>query len=65
MTTLDALKLVRRWWWVLVLRPLMGGSAAYLVSNTITPIYRAQVTVLIEDSPAPGVASTYNDILKL
>lgn len=63
MTTLDILKLVRRWWWVLVLCPLIGGSAAYLISKSMTPIYRAQATIEIQNRSVSGANNPYTDQL--
>lgn len=62
MTISDIVKLVRRWWWVLILCPLLAAGAVYGVSSTMTPIYRATVTLLIEPSQVPGAVS-YNDIM--
>src|SRR3972149_514428 len=63
-----ALQLVRygrlftRWWWLLVLAALIGGGSAYGVSQLMTPIYRADVTLLVNQTQTPGVIA-YNDIL--
>ncbi len=62
MTFSDIVKLVRRWWWILILCPLLAAGAVYGVSSTMTPIYRASLTLLIEPSQVPGTVS-YNDIL--
>lgn len=62
LTLLDLLKLVRRWWWVLVFCPLLAAGVAYLVSSAMTPIYRATTTLLVEQSQVPGNVQ-YNDIL--
>jgi non-specific protein-tyrosine kinase len=60
MTVLDALKLARRWWWVLVLLPLLTATATYVVSGTMTPVYRAHASLVIEESQS--IAPTYSDI---
>src|SRR3972149_9722278 len=63
-----ALQLVRygrlftRWWWLLVLAALIGGGSAYSVSRLMTPIYRGEVTLLVNQTQTPGVIA-YNDIL--
>lgn len=62
LTLLDLLKLVRRWWWVLVFCPVLAAGAAYFVSSAMTPIYRATTTLLVEQSQVPG-STQYNDIL--
>src|SRR4051794_23249724 len=63
MTTFDVVKLVRKWWWILVLCPLIAGSAAYLVSKSITPIYRAQATIEIQNRSPSGANNPYTEQL--
>lgn len=64
MTILDLLKIARRWWWVLVLCPVLAGGAAYIVSSSMTPIYRANLTALVEQSETGDEAQfAYNDVL--
>lgn len=62
LTLADLIKLGRRWWWVLVLCPVLAAGVAFLVSSAMTPIYRAQATLLVEQSQVPGTTQ-YNDIL--
>ncbi len=62
MTIADMLKLGRRWWWVFVACPLLAAGAAYLVSSLLTPIYQANLMLLINQSRVPGVIN-YDDIL--
>ncbi len=62
MTLSDALKLARRWWWILVIGPVVGALAAYFVSEAMTPIYRATATLLIQQSQTPGTQN-YQDLL--
>lgn len=62
MTALDALRVIRRLWWVIVVCPLVAAAAAYLVSDAMTPIYRASSVLVIEER-ASSSSSTYNDIL--
>lgn len=53
------LAIARRWWWLLVLTSLTGGLTAYLVSNAVTPTYRATTTLLVvqqQESGAVGLA---------
>jgi polysaccharide biosynthesis transport protein len=40
--------MVRRWWWILVLFPVVFGLAAYLLSTQMTPIYEAEATLILE-----------------
>jgi len=62
LTFAEALKLARRWWWVLVLLPVLAALAGYGVSTTMTPMYEARATLLIETNQASG-GSSYNDLL--
>lgn len=62
LTLVDLIKLGRRWWWVLLLCPTLAAAVAFLVSSAMTPIYRAEATLLIEQSQVPGTIQ-YNDIL--
>lgn len=40
-------RLARRWWWLLILGPVLGAVAAYAVSTQNTPEYRADAFVRI------------------
>lgn len=62
MTLSEALKLARRWWWILIIGPVVGALAAYFISEAMTPIYRATATLLIQQSQVPG-AQNYQDLL--
>lgn len=53
----DVLKLVRRWWWVFILCPLLAGGAAYAVSNRMTRIYEGSATIFVDQGQAPGTDS--------
>ena len=53
---------LRRWWWLLLLGIALGGGASYVVSRTMTPVYRATTTLLVNQTQTPGVIA-YNDIL--
>lgn len=56
------LRLVSRWWWLLALGVLIGGGSAYGVSQVMTPMYRADVTLLVNQTQTPGTIA-YNDVL--
>ncbi len=62
LTISEAIKLARRWWWILVLLPLIAGVAAYAISSAMTPMYQARTVLLIETSQASSGAN-YNDLL--
>jgi non-specific protein-tyrosine kinase len=61
-TFADALRLARRWWWVLVLCPILAAGGAYIFSSTITPLYQSEVRLLIDTSQTSS-GSNYNDLL--
>jgi polysaccharide biosynthesis transport protein len=48
MTPQEILKLVRQWWWILVICPVLAILAAFLVSSSMTDIYEAEATVMVE-----------------
>ena len=56
------LEIVRRRWWLLVSVPLLSALVAYWVSQSLTPIYQATATMLVNQTQTPGVV-LYNDIL--
>jgi polysaccharide biosynthesis transport protein len=58
----DYIQFVRRRWWLLVLGPLVAGLSAFAVSKSMTPIYDATATMLVNQTQTPGVI-LYNDIL--
>jgi non-specific protein-tyrosine kinase len=62
MTVHDILRHARRWWWVLALCPLVAAATAYVISDAAARVYRAELTLLVEESQALGT-SDYNDIL--
>lgn len=51
-----------RWWWLLLLGALIGGASGYGVSHAITPVYRTDATLLVNQTQTPGTIA-YNDIL--
>ncbi|MCC6756071.1 MAG: polysaccharide biosynthesis tyrosine autokinase [Solirubrobacterales bacterium] len=44
----------RRWWWLIVLIPLISGAAAYTISDRQTPLYSATATLFVN----PGQSTT-------
>ncbi len=56
------LRLADRWWWFIALAALIGGGTAYGISQLITPIYRADAMLLVNQTQTPGVIA-YNDVL--
>jgi uncharacterized protein involved in exopolysaccharide biosynthesis len=55
-------RILVRWWWLLALLGLLGGGGAYIISQLMTPIYRADVTLLVNQTQTPGIIA-YNDVL--
>lgn len=45
----DYINLLRRWIWVVMLGALVGGAAAYFVSQAQEPVYRATAILLITE----------------
>lgn len=62
LTLAEALKLARRWWWVAVLLPVLAAVSAYALSSTLTPMYEARASLLVDASQASSGAN-YNDLL--
>lgn len=61
MSVLDVLRLGRRWWWILLLCPILAGGVAYIISSAMTPIYRAELTMVIQESQL-SEAESFNDL---
>jgi polysaccharide biosynthesis transport protein len=62
MTLPEILQLLRRWWWVFLITPLLTAVAAFFVSSSLTPIYQAEVTAMVEHPLASGAASDLQSI---
>ncbi len=62
MELLTYFQLARRYWWLLLLGPLVAGAAAFFVSKQMTPVYRTSTTILVNQTQSPGLLQ-YNDIL--
>mgnify|MGYP001224210957 FL=1 len=54
LTFIEILGLIRRWWWVFIVCPLLAAAAAYGVSRALTPIYRAEATLFIDQRETTG-----------
>jgi capsular exopolysaccharide synthesis family protein len=54
---------IKRWSWLVFLCVLLAGAAAYLISSSMTPIYRAVSRYLIDE--APGSTSSANEYSQL
>ncbi len=51
-----------RWWWLLLAGSAIAGAAAFFVTRTIEPTYRASATLLINQVETPG-SIVYSDVL--
>ena len=64
MTLRDYIGIARRWWWVVALACVCGGGLAYLLTDQMTPVYRARAVLLVNvnQGQTPG-GQSYQDIL--
>ena len=51
MLVTDYWPVVRRWWPLLLLGPLVGALMGYVYSSAATPLYRAQATIFVTVDP--------------
>ena len=61
MDTTLALRLARRWWWVLIAATLAAGALAYGASLQLAPSYDATTTLLVTQRQTEGVVQL-NDL---
>ncbi len=54
--------IVRRWWWVILFSTILGGVGAYILSERMTPTYRASSIVMVDQVEDP-TAPDYQDVL--
>jgi capsular exopolysaccharide synthesis family protein len=57
------LDMFKRWIWLVILSIIVAGAAAYFISSSMTPIYRASSRYLIDE--APGSNSSANEYSQL
>ena len=62
LTARRAWRSLRRWWWLALLAPLLLGGGTYLATSLMTPVYRADTTLVITANTGAGT-SDYNDVL--
>ena len=53
----DYLKVMLRYWWVLILTPVLLGASVYGLLSLQTPLYEAQVRILVQQSSGSSVQS--------
>jgi capsular exopolysaccharide synthesis family protein len=56
------LEFLGRRWWLLALGAIAAGAAAVFVTQQMTPVYRATVTMLVNKTATPG-SIDYTDVL--
>lgn len=61
-TIVDGVRLVRRWWWVFVLCPLLAAGVTFAISRELPKIYEADLTLVVIQ-PTSSSSSEYNNIL--
>ena len=54
------LEILLRWWWVIALAIAAISLVGYLMSSNQTPLYRAQATILVQQSQS--TAPTFGDV---
>ncbi|MCS7287076.1 MAG: polysaccharide biosynthesis tyrosine autokinase [Anaerolineae bacterium] len=58
------LRVLRRWLWLIALCTIIAAAAAYLVSvKVIKPVYRAQVSLMVEPRASSSGVLQYQDVL--
>lgn len=45
---------LKRWAWLILLAAIIAGAAAYFISNSMAPVYRASARHLIDEAPGSG-----------
>ncbi|MBN1304057.1 MAG: polysaccharide biosynthesis tyrosine autokinase [Anaerolineales bacterium] len=53
----EYLTLARRWWWLLIVGPVLGAAVGYTISHYETPIYQSSTSVMVS-STTNGIAAT-------
>jgi non-specific protein-tyrosine kinase len=54
--------MLRRWLWLLLLGTLLSAAIGFGVSRTLTPMYQATVTMLVNQAQETTGLTSYNDI---
>src|SRR4051812_19036713 len=57
------LTLIWKWAWLLVLGMVLGGAGSYLFSKSLTPIYSASTTLMVQPSSGQNGTSGYQEVL--
>lgn len=57
------LTVVRKWLWLIVLAALLAGGAAFVVSRASTQVYRATLTLLVNQASSSSPVTDYSSLL--
>jgi non-specific protein-tyrosine kinase len=57
------IRLVWRWWWVVLVVAGIAAGGAYAIGKRTAPVYEASITLLINQASSNKVNPTYNDLL--
>ncbi len=55
------LPLLRRWWWLICVAVVVAGSASYVVTKHIKPVYEASSQLFVNTSSAAALTGAYGD----
>lgn len=55
--------IVRKWWWLLLLGIVVAGASGYYFSQSQLPVYRASVTLLVNQARDDAAGLDYNSLL--
>lgn len=60
----EYLRVLRRWLWLIALCTIIAAAAAYIISaKVIKPVYRAQVSLMVEPRASSSGVLQYQDVL--
>jgi tyrosine-protein kinase len=67
LTLAQIMQIARRWWWVLLLGPIIGGAIGVALASRSEPVYHADTKLLLDrptlESSTTASDSAYNNIL--
>ena len=67
LTLTQIVQITRRWWWILLLGPVLGGVLGSMLASRTVPVYHADAKLLLDRPPLDASqetsSSAYNSIL--
>src|SRR5436309_2603806 len=57
------LRFIQRWWWLLLLGPILLTVPTYFWTKRMVPIYRATTTIFVNQSERPDAVSYQDSLL--